>query len=67
MVQGVDTKSGHYQVVFSLQEPAVFDETAFRGLALMVFASVISSHASATVRYRVVFLGDRIKGSETKG
>ncbi|MHC4224187.1 MAG: hypothetical protein ACYSX0_01080 [Planctomycetota bacterium] len=44
-----------------------FGEAKIWILALMVFASVISSHASATVRYRVLFLADRIKGSETKG
>ena len=36
-------------------------------LVLVVFASVISSHASASVRYRVIIGGSRIKGSETRG
>jgi hypothetical protein len=36
-------------------------------LGLIVVASVVSSHASASVRYLVLFMGDRVKGSDTRG
>ena len=45
----------------------LFDGQAGWVLAALLVASVLSSHAPATIRYLVVFRRDRFKGAETKG
>ena len=43
------------------------DLTAKIVVAAVILLSVISSHASSTVRYRLLFGGDRFKGATSKG
>jgi hypothetical protein len=45
----------------------MMDAQAGRMLAALVVASVLSSHAPATVRYFVPFGGNRLGGAKTKG